>query len=211
VDVDRPVQDPRIVQPADDVDQVVPTEDATCSPHERVQQAELGRGQAEAPIAQLDLHGVRIHHEARGRQDVLMRLRRAIPVPSTKLHADAGHQLTWAERLDDVVVCAEVEADHLVGVAAARREQHDRDVARLAEPPTDLEPVESGQHHVEEDEVESLRASRRERLHSVFGNDHPMPVARHVQAQQVANPGIVIDDEHGGHGRRAYHRPVTLV
>ena len=78
--------------------------------------------------------------------------------------ADARHQLARAERLGDVVIGAQLEADELVGFVVARGEHDDREVTRSADGPRDVEPVEPGQSKIEDDEVRSLRAHAHERL-----------------------------------------------
>ena len=57
---------------------------------------------------------------------------------------DPREQLAEPERLDEVVVRAQLEADDAVDLLAARRDDDDRHVRRGAQAPADLEAVESG-------------------------------------------------------------------
>ncbi len=90
----------------------------------------------------------------------------------SRLHAaqhgvHAGDELGGRERLDDVVVGSEAEADHAVGLLAARRQQDHGHVAVLAQPRHHLQPVEAGQHHVEHDEVGPVLERRLDRRRAV--------------------------------------------
>ena len=61
---------------------------------------------------------------------------------SARHRADAGEQLAEAERLDHVVVRAELEADDPVDLVATRGHHDDRDLRTRAEPAAHLEAVE---------------------------------------------------------------------
>ncbi len=67
---------------------------------------------------------------------------------------DAGYQLAGAEGLGDVVLGAQGEADHLVGLFVLRRQEDDRDVAQLANAHAQLEAVDAGHHDVHNGQVE---------------------------------------------------------
>jgi hypothetical protein len=69
---------------------------------------------------------------------------------------DAGRQLLGRERFGEVVVGAGFEpGDDVVGVGASR-DHDDRHVGRLADLPADLEPVEAGEHDVDQHHVGRL-------------------------------------------------------
>ena len=75
---------------------------------------------------------------------------------------DAGDHLGAAERLDHVVVGAELEADDAVGLGAAGGEDDDRDARAGADRAADVAAVAVGQVEVEQDQVgvELLRPAR---------------------------------------------------
>ena len=79
--------------------------------------------------------------------------------------ADPGDQLAQPERLDDVVVGAELEPDDAVGLLAAGGHDDDRDARALAQLPADVEAVDVRQAQVEQDEVRGR--GRRGRLSPV--------------------------------------------
>ena len=84
-------------------------------------------------------------------------------VDAPQHRVDPRDELGRRERLDDVVVGAEPQADHAVGLLALRGQQDHRDpiAVLLAQPAHHLEPVEPGKHQVEHDEIG--RAARRRR------------------------------------------------
>ena len=66
---------------------------------------------------------------------------------------DPGDELARAERLGEVVVGADGEADDQVGLGVAGREHEDRYRALPLDALAHLEAVEAGEHEVEDDEV----------------------------------------------------------
>ena len=68
---------------------------------------------------------------------------------------DAAAELAHRERLGDVVVGADLEPGDLVGLAAFRGQHDDRHLAARAQLAADFDPVELGQHQVEDDQVEA--------------------------------------------------------
>ena len=67
--------------------------------------------------------------------------------------AHPGGQLGRGEGLHHVVVGAELEAEHPVGLAAPGGDQDDGHVARAADGGQDVEAVLGGEHDVEDDQV----------------------------------------------------------
>ena len=85
--------------------------------------------------------------ERAGRRTQLRRRRRL----AAQERSQPGQQLLERERLHEVVVGARVETGDAVADGAAGRQHQDRDaVAVGAEPSRNLEPVDAGQHHVED-------------------------------------------------------------
>ena len=70
--------------------------------------------------------------------------------------ADARDELAGAERLDDVVVGAELEAEHAVGLVAAGGEHDHRHALVGAQLAQQVEARAVGEHDVEEHEVGTL-------------------------------------------------------
>ena len=67
--------------------------------------------------------------------------------------ADAGLELGHPEGFGHVVVGSLIEGGHLAVLGADGREDDDRDVAPLPDPPAHLQPVDVGEAEVEHDHV----------------------------------------------------------
>ena len=89
--------------------------------------------------------------------------------------ADARDHLGAAERLDDVVVGAELEADDPVGLRAARGQHHDRDVAAAPQRAADVAAVAVGQGQVEQHDVGLDLVGELERLAAVAATNGSKP------------------------------------
>ncbi len=112
---------------------------------------------------------------------------------------DTGQQLAGAEGLDDVVVGAELETDHPIGLVAASREHDDRDGRGLADRAGTVEPVDAGQSEVEHDQVGDDGADQPQRLLARSSRRHPEPGVDEVVPHDLHDGRLVIDDEHVGH------------
>ena len=117
------------------------------------------RGERDVLAAATDeLVLVEIEHGScrRGRAaEAAARLCRRLAAAQHALHP--REQLAQVERLADVVVGADLEADHAVDHLAGRRDHDDGDVVALAQPAREREPVLARQAHVEQHQA---RASR---------------------------------------------------
>src|SRR3954471_6163531 len=105
------------------------------------------------------------------------------------------HELARIEGLREVVVGADLEARDLVEVVVARRQHQHGQRARLADPPADLDPVEVGQHQVEDDERGSVDADEGQRLSAARGHLHGEAVLAEIGGDERGNRLLVLDDE----------------
>ena len=127
-------------------------------------------------------------------QDVV---RRAVVAAQDGAHA--GRQLARAEGLGDVVIGAELQPHHLVGLLVAGGEHDDRHARVPAQPTGDLEPVEPRQAEVQDDEIGALGVRPHQRLVAVAcgGDGEARPLQ--VVADELDDLGLVIDDEDACH------------
>jgi hypothetical protein len=111
---------------------------------------------------------------------------------------DAGDELGGGEGLDDVVVGAEAQAVDAVGLVAPGGEEDDRDARTRALPqqPHDLEPVETGQHEVEHDEVWVPGRDAGEGGVPVAGDARVVVRALEVARHDLRDRRLIVDDEH---------------
>ena len=120
---------------------------------------------------------------------------------AAKKVAHANCELAWRERLGHVVVGSELEADDPIGLFAERGEEDHRRVGASPDPATELEPVDPGKHHVEDDERGRFRLEDPLRLLAVAGLQRAVAVAAEVARDDVAHRRLVVDNENGGHVR----------
>ena len=73
--------------------------------------------------------------------------------------------------------------------------RHEREGGIRLEPPTDLEAVELGHHHVEEDQVRVFLAGKRERFLPVRRRQDLVAVDGEASLEDVDVGGIVVGDE----------------
>ena len=116
---------------------------------------------------------------------------------------DPRGELAQGERLGDVVVGAELEADDLVDLGVLGREHDDRHAGLGPEDPADLDARQLGQHQVEQDEVGALGPEQRERLAAVGGGDGPVALELERFDEGLAERRLVVHDEDRAcHARR---------
>jgi hypothetical protein len=74
----------------------------------------------------------------------------AVSTVSAQHCLDAGGDLPGAERFGHVVIRPHAESDELVDLLGACRDEDDVGVAEGAQLPQHVEPVDAGQHHVQQ-------------------------------------------------------------
>ena len=89
---------------------------------------------------------------------------REVAVDPAQNGADACDQLTRAERLREVVVGAQLEADELVGLIAPCGQHDDRHGRIAAERARHVEAIDAAAAQVQHDQVGGQRARRGKRL-----------------------------------------------
>ncbi len=196
VHVDRALLDVHVAAP-DAVEQLAPRVDAVRVRHQESEQPVLrraernrlaSRGHAMSRLVERQSFDV----DALGFAD-----RRA----AAQDRLDAGDQFARGEGLGHVVVGTRLEARDLVGLLAARRQHHDRDVARVgvaAQHPDQFEAAHVRQHPVDQDEVGTPVADARERRLAVFRERDVAAGPPQPESDQVADRLFIFDDEYSG-------------
>ena len=112
------------------------------------------------------------------------RLHRLVaPLGAAQHRADARDHLGARERLDDVVVGAQLEADDLVGLGAARGDHHDRRVALAAQRAGHVAAVAVRQRQVEQHQVGVDPLGDLDRLGDGGRDDRLEPLARRAPSR----------------------------
>ncbi|XQU68204.1 hypothetical protein OJJOAM_000935 [Cupriavidus sp. H18C1] len=114
---------------------------------------------------------------------------------ATQDHADARRQFARRERLDHIVVRADLQSDHAIDLLVARRQENHRHIGKGAQRAADLEAVQVRQAHVEDHQVDRLRAQAGNR----FAAQRAMLDQHAFGAQRIedriGNGGLVVDHE----------------
>ena len=123
--------------------------------------------------------------------------RQAPPPPHAGAHS--RQQLSQRERLDHVVVCAQLQPIDLVLFLDPRGEDQDRDVGLGTQVTQYLESAQFGQHQVEHDQVQLRQLLPRQRQSGlpVSCREDPIALAQKVVVQGGEQSRIVLDDQDG--------------
>ncbi|HSK96303.1 MAG TPA: hypothetical protein VK891_06780 [Euzebyales bacterium] len=149
---------------------------------------------------QLDLAAVEPYAPGAGIQ--LERTGSPRPVIAARRHP-AGHQLAEPERLDDVVIGAQLEPQHPVGLVTTRGDDDDRHLRPRAQLPAHVIAVDVGQPQIEQHDVDAVGVQRRgarRHHHNVIA-----PPAQSI-GQRLGDRRVVFDHEHvHRHASLAHH------
>ncbi len=170
VGVHGPGVDDVVVLP-DVLEQLIAGLDASSALHEGREELELGGGEFDAFAGNGDKVSGDVEGEVADLEVVglLFRL-----LTSFDELAHAQDEFAGAERFGDVVVGAQLEAKDAVNLGGLGSEHNDRDAGGggvAAQEFADLEPVDLGEHDVEEDEIRGLEPGRFEGRGAVVGGD----------------------------------------
>ena len=172
---------------------------------QRPQQLEFDVGELHRLAAHLDHPARDVDHEPVVLDQLVLALAERPRRPgAAEQGAHARAELADRERLRDVVVRAELEADHLVELVVAGRQHDDRHRARRAQPLAHLEPVEPRQHDVEHDEVDRRVGETAQRLLAVGRLHDRVPVLLEREREHLADGVLVVDEQ--DRGSRFGHR-----
>src|SRR3990172_7799561 len=108
---------------------------------------------------------------------------------------DAGDELARVERLGQVVVCPDLEPDDLVDVLVAGGKHEDGDVRPLADAPADVDPVQVGEHEVEDDQRRRVRRGAGERVRAGGGDAHDVARVLQVHSHEGRDALLVLDEK----------------
>src|SRR5581483_11992149 len=173
-------------------------EHAARMPREVIQQVELARRQLDAPARVLDRARARVDAQVREAQRLAVSL--LARARAAQHRRDARGQLARAERLRDVVVRADAEADELVHLLAAGREHDHGDGRAGAQAAADFEAIDARQHHVEHHQVRRESLERLDRGEAVADGADVVAVTAQVAFDDVGDHALVLDDEDAAAG-----------
>ena len=132
---------------------------------------------------------------------------------------DAGHELTGAERLGEVVVGADGQADDEVGLGIAGREHQHRDRALALDLAAHVEAVETREHEVEHHQVGLELAAALHARGAVGGDGDREALAAQTGGHGLCDRRLVLDHDDRareggsrcGHARSSVRSPSARV
>jgi hypothetical protein len=135
-----------------------------------------------------------VHHQ----RAVAEQASRVGPLRAAKQRADARDDFVRAEWLGDVVIGSQLEPDDAVGFLGAGGEHDDRHGrgGRIgAQRAADFQPVEAGQHQVQQDQIGRSPPRFREHLGAGRQRLHREAGAAQAVRQQHRDVGVVLDHQ----------------
>jgi len=107
---------------------------------------------------------------------------------------DASEQLAQVERLGDVVVGADLEADHLVDRVAAAGDEHQAALPVLAQLPGNREAILAGQAEVEQHELRRIGGHQAEQLGAAVRLRNAKALTLQIVREQRRDLCLVVED-----------------
>ena len=108
---------------------------------------------------------------------------------------DPSEQLSAAEGLSDVVVCTQLQAEHLVDLVSLGREHDDRHLALRAQAPANLDPVDLRQHAIEHDHIIAIRRRLQQAITPIGRHFHDMACLTQAFGDMASNVEVVFDQQ----------------
>src|SRR5688572_18722789 len=194
--VDHAIGHKHILAP-DLIEQLLPAQDDPPVANERREQLEFNRREIDLLARAAQLETLEIDLEVAETEDV-DRFRRRGPAQRC---LDPRPQFHRAEWLRDVVVGAKFETENLFGLMALRGEQDDRRAhASVTQFTTDLEAILAGEHHVEQDQIETSGQAAGDGRLAVGDQLQLVALEAQVLLESECDVGIVFDYQNAGHG-----------
>src|SRR5579864_3232225 len=205
VDVDGPCRRHRVIAP-DFVEQLVAADRGFSVLDEIFQEQELASRQVDRAAGPRDLDFPEVDRDVPKTVPRCDACRRR----ATELDFDARRELHHVEGLRQIVVRAELQAEHLVDHLAPGREHDDgRRDALLPGIATDVEAACPGQHDVEQDDAPRLAGRPVESSEAVGRDADLVPLALQPVRQREHEPRLVLDEQDALRWSRAgdHHAP----
>ncbi len=111
-----------------------------------------------------------------------------------------ARQFGEVERLADIVVGSDLEADHTVDRGIRAGQHHDARIVVLAQPAGEPKAVLAGQPDVEHHQIGRGLAQQTPQIDTVRGRPNTMPGQGQVFGEHRAKVRLVVDDDQLGHG-----------
>ena len=166
-------------------------------PGQRVEQPVFGLGENDLFPIQQDLLADAVECEL---ADLLDRLLDSLGFERSpaQLCAHTCQQFGHSERFGDVVVGSPVEAAYPVSFVGAGGQHQDRDIGELAQLSADLEPIEVGQHDVEQHKIWGELGGLSQGCVAIFGGDDCVAAQVQVEFDELPVVQLIVDHQDSG-------------
>ena len=138
-----------------------------------------------------------------------------IGVHAAQQRAGAGHQLAGAEGLHQVVVGAQLQADDAIFHLALRRQHDDRHIGGVADDAADALARHTGQHEVEDDQIEVVLLELFQGVLTVADGGHPVVLALEVGGHRIADGLLIFNQKNASrfvaHGMCSLHTRLQFL
>jgi hypothetical protein len=189
-------------------EQRIATEHDAWTPDQQVQQVELLARDFDQQTADSHLALVEINPQRSGFDEPALGIAAALQaILMTEQRADPRDELARPERFRQVIVRAALEAEHPVRLDVARRHHQDRreriDTVRTNRT-AEGQPIEAGQHDVENEDVERSCPGQFERPLAVADLRDVEARDLEVEADDLPDRGLVFDKQCAALAHAAY-------
>src|SRR5258706_3759408 len=166
-------------------------EDAPRLAYQAGENLEFGRRQADGLFGQQHFIARAVQGHVPGADHVALR----VAARPAQDDAHTRSQLARAERLGDVIVRAQFQADELVALFHARSQHDDRDFAFAAHRAAYVDPIHTRHHQVEHYQVRLFTASGGQAAQAISSRNHLKAGGFEVILADLDDLGFVINDE----------------
>ncbi len=205
VAVQRAIQ-PFVIIPQSALDQFRAGKRIARIAHHDLEQVELGRGQAGRLAIDQHLPAGRIQHQAAALEGI--RPLDFLPRVAAQHRPDARHDLARVEGLGHVIVRAQFQPYHLVGILHPRREHDDEcllERAVAAHDPGDIPPAAIGQHQVQHHQRGPVVAQDVQGRLAIARRQNGITGLLQIRPDQAHDLRVVVHDQNPAVGFRAPH------
>ena len=134
-----------------------------------------------------------VHQEIAHLKDPRERARAPLYPPQHRPHA--GHHLPWVERLGNVVVSAQLQAQDLVCILDTRGQHNDGRAVLRPDRSADVEPVHGWQHEIENDQVRGDSPCLLEAFQAVVYGGDLVPFLAEGIGNRIRDKDLIFDNQ----------------
>lgn len=156
--------------------------------HEAGKQVEFGAGQCDLRLS----HATDAAMQVQRQPSMFQPRRRSRAAGAFQDGLDPRDQFARAEGFCDVIIRTQFQPQNAVDLIVAGGQEQDRHIGTGADATAGFEPVHMRQAHIQNDQIGCLTRGQGQSSGAVGRDDHRMTGAFQREANQIAQPGIVM-------------------